>query len=34
MMELEVSRTPDDERVRLIFSLEGVGRALRLGREL
>jgi LPS-assembly protein len=34
MMELEVSRTPDDERVMLIFSLEGVGRALRLGREL
>jgi len=34
MMELETSRTVDDHRVMLIFSLDGVGRALRFGRDL
>lgn len=34
MMELETSRTADDQRVMLIFSLDGVGRALRVGRDL
>jgi LPS-assembly protein len=34
MMELETSRTADDQRVMLIFSLDGVGRAFRVGRDL
>lgn len=34
MMELETSRTADDHRVMLIFSLDGVGRAFRIGRDL
>ncbi|MDG4475877.1 LPS-assembly protein LptD [Thiovibrio frasassiensis] len=33
-MELETSTTSDDQRVMLIFSLEGVGRAFRVGRDL
>ena len=34
MMELETSKTADDQRVMLIFSLDGVGRAFRFGRDL
>jgi LPS-assembly protein len=34
MMELETSKTADDHRVMLIFSLEGIGRAARFGRTL
>ncbi|HIJ89780.1 MAG: LPS assembly protein LptD [Desulfobulbaceae bacterium] len=34
MMELETSKTPDDQRVMVIFSLEGIGRAFRFGRNL
>ena len=34
MMELEISKTVDDHRVMVIFSLDGVGRALRFGRDL
>lgn len=34
MMELETSRTADDQRLMLIFSLDGVGRAFRVGRDL
>jgi LPS-assembly protein len=33
MVELETSRTPDDQRVMLIFSLDGVGRFARLGKS-
>jgi len=32
MMEVETSRTADDQRVMLIFSLDGVGRFARLGK--
>lgn len=34
MMEIETTRTTDDRRVMLIFSLDGIGRALRFGRDL
>ena len=34
MMDLETSKTADDQRVMIIFSLDGVGRALRFGRNL
>ncbi|OGQ99723.1 MAG: hypothetical protein A2505_03815 [Deltaproteobacteria bacterium RIFOXYD12_FULL_55_16] len=34
MMELETSKTADDQRVMVIFSLDGIGRALRFGRDL
>lgn len=34
MVELETSKTADDQRVMLIFSLEGIGRAFRVGRTL
>ena len=34
MVELETSKTVDDHRVMLIFSLDGVGRAFRIGRDL
>lgn len=33
MVELETSKTPDDQRVMLIFSLDGVGRFARLGKS-
>jgi hypothetical protein len=33
MMEVEASRTPDDQRVMVIFSLDGVGRFARLGKD-
>jgi LPS-assembly protein len=32
MMEVETSRTPDDQRVMVIFSLDGVGRFARWGK--
>jgi len=34
MMEIETTRTTDDRRVMVIFSLDGIGRALRFGRDL
>ena len=34
MMELEASTTADDNRLMLIFSLDGVGRIARVGRDL
>ncbi|MFH1021033.1 MAG: LPS assembly protein LptD [Pseudomonadota bacterium] len=34
MVELETSKNADDQRVMLIFSLDGVGRAFRIGRDL
>jgi len=33
MMEMEASRTPDDQRVMVIFSLDGVGRIARWGKD-
>lgn len=34
MMEMEMSRSTGDQRVMVIFSLDGIGRALRFGREI
>jgi len=34
MVEMEISKTVDDHRLMVIFSLDGVGRALRFGRDL
>ena len=34
MVELETSTTADDQRVMLIFSLDGVGQTFRVGRDL